>query len=81
MINFISAGVDTVAFTTNFALYELSRNKSHQDRLRKEIAEFQTIGRGDTPTFEEYQRELPFLDAVCKETYVFQEVFDYRLKL
>ena len=51
----------------NFALLELARNKDVQDKLRRELLEFNGSGPGGEPTYEEYQSKLPYFDAVIKE--------------
>ncbi len=64
---FVMVGHETTSATLNFTLMELARNKEMQDRLRKELTEFQGSGPGGEPTYEELQTKLPYLDAVCKE--------------
>ncbi|KIO30005.1 hypothetical protein M407DRAFT_242362 [Tulasnella calospora MUT 4182] len=64
---FVMVGHETISNALNFALYELARNPEMQDKLRKEMTEFVGSGPGGEPTYEEYQSQLPYLDAVCKE--------------
>lgn len=66
-------GHETTSNALNFALYELARNPEMQDKLRKEITEFVGSSPNGEPTYEEYQSKLPYLDAVCKEGWVFPD--------
>ncbi|KAI0746369.1 cytochrome P450 [Daedaleopsis nitida] len=60
---FIISGHETTTQTLAFTIYELSRNASIQERLRAEVKTFSL-----EPTYDEYQTQLPYLDAVLKET-------------
>ncbi|KAJ3651454.1 hypothetical protein Zmor_017497 [Zophobas morio] len=63
-ITFFFAGNDTTAFTLSFAMYELSRNKEVQDRLRQEIKE--AFNKHGTLTYEAIQ-DIPYLEMVLNE--------------
>ncbi|KIJ56541.1 hypothetical protein M422DRAFT_62521 [Sphaerobolus stellatus SS14] len=56
------AGTETTAGSLAFALWELARHPEKQDKLRAELLRFQ-----GNPTYEDFQTNLPYLDACCKE--------------
>lgn len=59
------AGSETTAQTLVFALWELSKNETAQNKLRDEVTSF-----GREPTYDDFTSKLPFLDAVLHEAYV-----------
>lgn len=64
----IGAGSDTTAITLSACLYYLLRHSSSLSRLRTELEEAEREGRISRPiTFKEAQ-ELPYLQAVIRET-------------
>ncbi|KAI0823081.1 cytochrome P450 [Trametes gibbosa] len=64
----ILAGMDTTGNTIARILLLLAENPNVQERIRAEILEaLEAKGDGDTLDFERLM-ELPYLDAVCRET-------------
>ncbi|KAJ7145633.1 cytochrome P450 [Mycena epipterygia] len=62
---FIMAGFDTTAAVLTWALYALAEFTATQDKLREELLRF-----GREPTVKDLASmdQLPYFDAVCKET-------------
>ena len=64
----ILAGMDTTANSLARILQLLAENPDVQERLRAEIVHaVEADGVGDTLEFDKVM-ELPFLDAICRET-------------
>ena len=64
----ILAGMDTTANSLARILQLLAENPDAQERLRDEIAHaVEADGVGDTLEFDKLM-ELPYMDAVCRET-------------
>lgn len=62
---FIIAGYETTATTLQYMAYELARNKSVQENVRKEIK--QIVGESEDPTYEQIQ-SMKYTSAVLSET-------------
>lgn len=63
---FMVAGIDTMATTMSRILHQLAKYPEVQDRLRSEIiAAFEQYGA--VIPYDELS-ELPYMDAVCRET-------------
>lgn len=60
---FLTAGHETVATATTWALFALSQNFSIQNKLREELLSIET----DTPSMDELNA-LPYLESVVRET-------------
>ena len=64
----ILAGMDTTANSLARVLQLLAENQDVQDRLRAEITQaVEADGDGDMLDFDKLM-ELPYLEAVCRET-------------
>ncbi|KAI6008443.1 cytochrome P450 [Pisolithus marmoratus] len=59
---FIIAGSETTAQSLAYAIWELARNPHVQTRLRKEA-----MGYHGSPSYDDLQTQLPYLDAVTRE--------------
>ncbi|KAI0759413.1 cytochrome P450 [Trametes elegans] len=57
------SGHETTTQTLGFTVFELSRHSEVQKKLREELRCFP-----HEPTYDDYQTQLPYLDAVLKET-------------
>ena len=67
MSTFVFAAQDTISAALSAILYELATRSDAQERLRREVTEARSrFLRGEIPYDE--LNELPFLDAVCRET-------------
>ncbi|KAF8321364.1 cytochrome P450 [Clavulina sp. PMI_390] len=64
IVTFFLAGRATTSTALAWAIYSLSTNPNLQERLRAELLSIPT----STPTFDELNSSLPFLDAVVRET-------------
>jgi hypothetical protein len=66
------AGIDTTSDTLMFLVWALSRqeNKKYQEKLRTEVRAISPskLNQAGNPTVETCLNELPYLDAVVKET-------------
>ncbi|OSD07755.1 cytochrome P450 [Trametes coccinea BRFM310] len=60
---FIIAGHETTTQSLGFTIFELARHPDVQEKLREELKQFPR-----EPTYDDYQTQLPYLDAVVKET-------------
>lgn len=60
------AGSETTAQSLAYATWELARHPDIQSRLREEVMAF-----AGSPSYDELQTQLPYLDAVTREVYVF----------
>jgi len=60
----IVAGTDTTLLTTEWAMYEIARNREKQDRLYQEIQEVC----GDDTVTDDHLPQMPYLNAVFHET-------------
>ncbi|KAI6120973.1 cytochrome P450 [Pisolithus croceorrhizus] len=58
----LAAGYETTSIAMTWALLELARNPSIQNKLRQELLAF-----GEEPTYKQLQSNLPYLDAVVHE--------------
>ena len=63
---FIFAGVDTTSNALSRTLHQLAMHSEVQDKLRAELLDAREQYGQDIPYDELSQ--LPFLDAVCRET-------------
>ncbi|TDL17780.1 cytochrome P450 [Rickenella mellea] len=65
VVTFIVAGYDSTSGSITWGLYSLARNQRAQDRLRQEL-----LALGHEPTLKDLttMEQLPYFDAVCKET-------------
>lgn len=61
------AGTDTTSNALARILHVLCIYPEAQDRLRKEIVEARSANGGDDLSYDDLV-ELPYLDAVCRET-------------
>lgn len=61
------AGTDTTSNALARILHVLCVYPEAQDRLRKEIVEARSASGGDDLSYDDLV-ELPYLDAVCRET-------------
>ncbi|KAF7357253.1 putative cytochrome P450 4d20 [Mycena sanguinolenta] len=66
MTTFIFAATETTATALAQILYLLAQNPDVQDRLRAELSEAQQRDAGDINY--DHLMQLPYLDAVCRET-------------
>lgn len=62
------SGHETTTQTLGFSIWELARHPDKQKRLRDELQHF------PEPTYDDFQTNLPYLDAVMRETYVVQAI-------
>ncbi|KAK7458717.1 hypothetical protein VKT23_009717 [Stygiomarasmius scandens] len=63
----VSAGQETISFSTTYLLYELSRHPEDQARVLNEIHELRArIGQDTVPTSHDYD-SMPYFNAVIKE--------------
>nr|ANC28039.1 cytochrome P450 [Polyporus umbellatus] len=69
MSTFVLAGTDTTSNALSRILHLLSENPSAQARLRAEIAESQGGPGGNLDIPYDDIMKLPYLDAVCRETF------------
>lgn len=60
---FIMAGSETTSQTLGYAIWELAKHKKVQEKLREEIASIPL-----ELTYENVQSNMPYLDAVTRET-------------
>uniref|UniRef100_A0ACD5UUB8 Uncharacterized protein n=1 Tax=Avena sativa TaxID=4498 RepID=A0ACD5UUB8_AVESA len=60
----IAGGTETTMMTTEWAMYELARNREKQDRLYQEIQEVC----GDDTVTDDHLPRMPYLNAVFHET-------------
>ncbi|KAJ3774512.1 cytochrome P450 [Lentinula raphanica] len=67
MNTLIFAAMDTTSSAMARLLHLLSRHPEVQDKLRQELVEARTQNGGNDLTYKELT-ELPYLDAVCRET-------------
>ncbi|KAG8884502.1 hypothetical protein FRB98_002365 [Tulasnella sp. 332] len=63
VVNFIIAGHESSGLAIAFAMYQLANHKDFQEQLRQEIKDFPN----DEPSYDDFQNQLPLLDAACKE--------------
>ncbi|KAF5349867.1 hypothetical protein D9758_014029 [Tetrapyrgos nigripes] len=63
----ISAGQETISFSTTYLLYELSQHSEDQARVHHEISDLRAkIGPDSVPTSQDYD-SMPYFNAVIKE--------------
>ncbi|KAJ3755811.1 cytochrome P450 [Lentinula raphanica] len=67
VLTLIFAAMDTTSSAMARLLHLLSRHPEVQDKLRQELVEARTQNGGNDLTYKELT-ELPYLDAVCRET-------------
>ena len=61
------AGTDTTSGIISRILHLLALHPQYQDKLREELESVAAYG-GEALTYEQLT-ELPFFDAICKETF------------
>jgi len=59
------AGYETTSVSLTWALVELSLHPEIQDRLRKELLDFEN---GGDASYDQLMNELPYLDAILRES-------------
>ncbi|CAE6344473.1 unnamed protein product [Rhizoctonia solani] len=64
MSTMVIAGQETTAGSLGFALHLLATNPTYQTHLREEIFQL-----GREPTYNDLTSEMPWLDAIMKETF------------
>jgi cytochrome P450 len=60
-------GNETSAGALTFALWELARHPSKQQKLREELVS--QIRGGDEASYDDFYSKFPYLDAVIRETF------------
>jgi len=82
MSHIMSAGHETTASTTTFALWELSKHPLVQERLRTEIREFYqaALDRGETCIPVTEYDKMTYTQAVMKETLRFDSLLPHQFR-